>query len=65
MHPGRAPQRSLLAAKMMEEAYNHVPEMEGHDDEDNALLKYLGTKPEDIPEKKDRDIYMAYLKAHP
>ena len=61
--PEERERRALAAMTEMEEAYNFSPDME-NDDTDYALMKYLGTKPEAIPDKAIRKSYEDYLKTH-
>ena len=57
--------RGIAATKEWDEDYRFVPDMTWDDDKDNATLKYLGVKPEDLPIAEDRNSYEAYLKANP
>jgi len=62
--PEEREHRALAAMKEMDEAYSLVTDMTD-DDGDYALMKFLGTKIEDLPEEEDRKNYSAYLKANP
>lgn len=62
--PEERERRQLLAMQEIDKDYSFVPDMTD-DAGDYALMKFLGTKIEDLPEEEDRKNYAAYLKANP